>query len=99
MDSKTKEYYRLPRIRNKRWTILMGIVLLTISLVCFSYNLINLIITTAAEDALGIIAMITISGYNIACAALVPIIILGMLIYEIKSLVDLIRRIKAADEE
>ncbi len=103
MDEKTKAYYRLPRIRNKRWTMLIGIVLLIIGFVCFSYVLYDLIIQTMAmynkAGALEIISMLTFSGITVIYRVLAPFIILGILIYEIRSLVDLIRRIRESDKE
>lgn len=98
MDEKQKAYYRLPRIRNKRWTMLIGIVLLAISFVCFSYGLYDLI-RTAMANTNALWYTVVFSGFTALCRVLVPFMILGMLIYEIRSLVDLIRRIRESDKE
>ena len=78
--------------------MLMGIVALFISLVFFSYGLYDLIVKTMAT-ANESWAMVILGGFTNICRALVPFMILGMLIYEIRSLVDLIRRVRLADKE
>lgn len=98
MDEKQKAYYRLPRIRNKRWTMLIGIVLLAISFVCFSYGLYNLIRTTMVNTN-ALWYTVVFSGFTTLCRVLAPLMILTILIYEIRSLVDLIRRVRLADKE
>ena len=102
MDEKAKEYYRLPKVRKQRWTMLMGIVALVISLIICSYGLYNLIITTiatATANELLVWEMFILGGFTNILIALAPFMILGILIYEIRSLVDLVRRIRESDKE
>lgn len=98
MDEKQKAYYRLPRIRNKRWTMLIDIVLLAISFVCFSYGLYNLIRTTMVNTN-ALWYTVVFSGFTTLCRVLAPLMILTILIYKVRSLVDLIRRVRLADKE